>query len=191
MYSQEIINTLISTIGWSAESDLPIVLLPETINSGAIRKYNFFHGLISLSNLFYTVDSELMEDIKFNNFIKELIGNCAISAVSSVLDRHSDYDAKNSYDSTIQEKLVLFQDVLGYMVAIKCMEIYMSSSRSNAVERNAKLSFQNLKIELEGLKNENGHQVSTGLRQQLNKVIKDAQKAIFPYSPTVEAIDFW
>jgi hypothetical protein len=67
----------------------------------------------------------------------------------------------------------------------------MSSNRSNCIERNAKLSYQNLKIELEGIKNDNGHQMAVGIRQQLQKAVKDAQKAIFKNAPSVEYIEFW
>jgi len=62
------------------------------------------------------------------------------------LDGHHLYDNTIDYSNVIIEKAKLFDDTIGYGIAIKCLELFISSSRSNLIERNAKLSFQALKV---------------------------------------------
>src|SRR5690606_28691493 len=84
------------------------------------------------------------------------------------------------YDSVISEKRHLFDEPIGYAVACQMIELFISTTRSNFVERNAKFAYQNLKIELEGAKNERGFRVATGLKDKLNYSIKRATEIIFP-----------
>jgi hypothetical protein len=123
--------------------------------------------------------------------LDELRVSCTQFALTNILDKSTAYEDNKSYDSIILAKANLFDEIIGLLMCMRVFEIYMASSRSNYIERNAKLSYQNLKIELEGVKNENGFQVAVGIRQQIQKAIRDIQKVIFPFSPTVEYIEFW
>lgn len=191
MYTQETINVLKDRIGWSVPTDLPITIDPEIEIEDSILKYNGFHGLVSLTNLYSTVEESRTEKEEFNKFLSELRDQCVEFSLSWILDKSPDYIDDNSYDTIIINKIKLFEEVIGLLMTIKVFEIYMSSNRSNYIERNAKLSFQSLKIELEGIKNDAGFQVAVGIRQQLQKAIRDAQKVIFPYAPTVEYVEYW
>lgn len=191
MYTQETINVLKDRIGWSVPTDLPVTIDPEIEIEDSILKYNGFHGLVSLTNLYSTVEESRTEKEEFNKFLSELRDQCVEFSLSWILDKSPDYIDDNSYDTIIINKIKLFEEVIGLLMTIKVFEIYMSSNRSNYIERNAKLSFQSLKIELEGIKNDAGFQVAVGIRQQLQKAIRDAQKVIFPYAPTVEYVEYW
>jgi hypothetical protein len=191
MYSQETINLFNNRIGWSVTTDLPFTINDEIKLPNTVLKFNGFHGLVSLTNLLHTVDESLNIPTEFNKLLLELRSQCILFSLTWILDKHPDYVDSESYDAIIVEKSKLFEEVIGLLMTIKVFELYMSSNRSNYIERNAKLSYQNLKIELEGIKNDNGHQVAVGIRQQLQKAVKDAQKAIFKNAPSVEYIEFW
>lgn len=191
MYSQETINLFNNRIGWSVTTDLPFTINDEIKLPNTVLKFNGFHGLVSLTNLLHTVDESLTIPTEFNKLLLELRSQCILFSLTWILDKHPDYVDSESYDAIIVEKSKLFEEVIGLLMTIKVFELYMSSNRSNYIERNAKLSYQNLKIELEGIKNDNGHQVAVGIRQQLQKAVKDAQKAIFKNAPSVEYIEFW
>lgn len=191
MYSQETINLFNNSIGWSVPTDLPVTIYDEIKLPNTVLKFNGFHGLVSLSNLIHTVDESLTGATEFNKLLLELRNQCILFSLTWILDKHPDYVDNESYDAVILQKSKLFEEVIGLLMTIKVLELYMSSNRSNYIERNAKLSYQNLKIELEGIKNDNGHQMAVGIRQQLQKAVKDAQKAIFKNAPSVEYIDFW
>jgi hypothetical protein len=191
MYSQDIIDALLSKIGWSVPTDLPISIEGDIKIEDSVLKYNGFHGLVSLTNLYATVEESLTDEDEFNLLLNMLRTQCVQFALTSILDKSTAYEDLTSYDSIIESKSSLFEEVIGLTMVIKVFEIYMSSSRSNYIERNAKLSYQSLKIELEGIKNDSGHQIAIGIRQMLQKSIRDAQKVIFPLIPTVEYIEFW
>lgn len=191
MYSQDIIEVLKNKIGWSVPTDLPISIDDDIEIEDSLLKYNGFHGLVSLTNLYATVEESLTDEEEFNILLNMLRTQCVQFALTSILDKSTAYEDLTSYDSIIESKSSLFEEVIGLTMVIKVFEIYMSSSRSNYLERNAKLSYQSLKIELEGIKNEGGHQIAIGIRQMLQKSIRDAQKVIFPLIPTVEYIEFW
>lgn len=191
MYSQSTIESLQNRIGWSVPADLPIAIDSNIENPDSRLKYNNFHNLVSLSYLYYTVDESRLTEPEFNKMLDELRVSCTQFALTNILDKSTAYEDNKSYDSIILAKANLFDEIIGLLMCMRVFEIYMASSRSNYIERNAKLSYQNLKIELEGVKNENGFQVAIGIRQQIQKAIKDIQKVIFPFSPTVEYIEFW
>lgn len=70
------------------------------------------------------------------------------------------------------------------------IELFISTTRSNFVERNAKFAYQNLKIELEGARNERGYRVATGLKDKLNQSIKRASEIIFPIEIIIQKADW-
>jgi hypothetical protein len=191
MYSQDVIEALKSKIGWSVSTDLPISIDSNIVIADSELKYNGFHGLVSLNNLFATVEESLNTEEEFNKLLEMLRTQCVQFALTSILDKSTAYEDLKSYDSVIKSKSNLFEEVIGLTMVIKVFEIYMASNRSNYIERNSKLSYQSLKIELEGIKNESGYQVAVGIRQMLQKSIRDTQKVIFPLVPTVEYIEFW
>ena len=59
------------------------------------------------------------------------------------------------------------------------------------MERNAKLSFQTLKVELEGARNDNGHFIAKGIVYKKERAIQKAQRIIFPDPVVVIGDSIW
>ena len=123
--------------------------------------------------------------------LNELKKGAVLESLSLILDSHEDYINDDSYDATITQNISLFDNVIGYKVAIMVIEMFMSTKRNNIVERNAKLSVSNLKLELEGYRNETGVLVAKGLVHKFENAIKTAQKKIFPFKVIVQDGNAW
>jgi len=182
MYSDSSKILISKRVGWEfpANSLLPIDINEENQIATSGRYVNSFHQLATVFNLFYTVNEKLSEEDEFNNLLDTVRKQSAIEVMNKMLDQHHCYDFEYEYDKKIDKYQSLFDEPLGYLMAIKCVETFISSERSNYIERNAKLSYEMLKIELEGVKNEQGHLISQGLNMKFYSSIKKAQKIIFP-----------
>lgn len=182
MYCESSKILISKRVGWNIPTDsLFSVEISEDNQTATSGRYvNSFHQLATIEHLFFTINESKTGEEEFNIALGLMRKETAIEVLNKVLDQHQDYDFEKDYDSEIQKYQSLFDEPLGYLLAIKCIELFVSSNRSNAVERNAKLGFQLLKMELEGVKNDNGHLISQGLNSKLYSSIKKAQKKIFP-----------
>ena len=182
MYSESSKILISKRVGWSFPTDslFPIDINEENRIATSGRYVNSFHQIATIENLFHLLDENLCTETGFNEALDSMRLQCAIEIMNKILDQHHCFDFDKNYDSIIEKYQSLFDEPLGYLMAIKCIEIFVSSNRSNYIERNAKLSFEMLKIELEGIKNEQGFVVSHGLNSKLYTSIKRAQKKIFP-----------
>lgn len=195
MHSQEFIDALVNRIGWSdLTSDLPIDLSDDNKSSDSNKTFDSFHQMVSLENIYATIPEKFLGENGeeyFNQYLLNLKKQAVYSILTSILDTHKDYDSTKDYSIFLTERPSLFDNAIGYSVAVKVLEMFISSSRSNLEERNVKLSYQSLKIELEGARNENGHLIAKGLVYKLEKSIKDTQKVIFPFKVVVENGNCW
>src|SRR5690606_14924472 len=141
---------------------------------------NSFHQLATVDNIYHTINEILTTEIKFNQELKSIRFQAAVEVMNRILDQHTCYDYDKDYEKKIEKYQSLFDEPLGNLLAIKCLELFVSSNRSNSVERNSKLAYQLLKVELEGVKNESGITVSHGLNSKFYSSIKRAQKILFP-----------
>ncbi|WP_170208086.1 hypothetical protein, partial [Flavobacterium circumlabens] len=182
MYSQESIDALINRIGWSdLSSGLPFVLSVENLTASSGKKFNWYHSLVLVDNVYAAVPEVEMSELSFNAYLSDIRNQAVLSVLTSILDTYVDYDPATDYSIIITERSTLFDDSIGYSVAIKMIELFISTTRSNFNERSAKMTYQTLKVELEGAKNDNGHFVAKGIVYKLEQSIKKAQKVIFPY----------
>lgn len=191
MYTQEAIDTLISRIGWPYNPDLPVAVSEENKTSDSGKYFNFYHPLATVENIYDAADTINMDVEEFNNFIAALRSQAVLKVLSDILDKHQDYDNSVDYSSTIDLRSILFDDAIGYCVAIKAIEMFISSKRSNLTERNAKMAYNTLKIELEGAKNDSGHFVAKGLLYHYEQSIKKVQKILFPFKVEVKDGNAW
>jgi len=182
MYSESSKILISKRVGWDypTSSLFPITINAENLIATSGRRVNSFHQLANVVNLYYTVEESFTIESDFNSLLKEIRLQAAIEVMNKILDQHHCYDFDFDYDKKLEKYQSLFDEPLGYLIAIKCIETYISSSRSNYIERNAKLAFEMLKIELEGVKNEQGITISQGLNSKFYASIKKAQKKIFP-----------
>lgn len=182
MYSQEAIDILIQRIGWSElGSDLPISLSVENKISLSGKSFNFYHPLVTIDNIYSFISEVDMTETDFNLYLSELVKNCVLIVLSSVFEEAVEYNLATDYSSTIEQRTSLFDNAIGYAVCVKMIELFVSSDRSNFRERNAKMAYNTLKIELEGAKNDNGFTVASGLIHYLNSSISKIKRVLFPY----------
>lgn len=193
MYSELSIATLKSRIGWEKPLDtaFAIEIDQEVLSASSDRKVNSFHQLATLENLYAAVQQVEMEAEYFNGFLSSLREQCVKEVMTAILDQNELYDNLVDYSSIIISRASLFDDAIGYCIAIKALELFISSSRSNFLERNAKLSFQSLKIELEGVRNDGGFFVAKGINYKMERAIQKAQKILFSNPIIIDGTPQW
>ena len=193
MYSEQIIEILTERIGFGLPQESGFVLnIDETNSIGASgRLFKSFHSLVTIENIFAAIDNENPNDEEFNAILTILKQQAVYQVLTLILNRHEDYVSTDSYDAIIQENIFLFDEALGYKVCMMVLEMYMSTKRSNISERNAKLSISNLKLELEGYRNETGVLVAKGLVQKFESAVKHAVNRIFPFRVIVKNGEGW
>ncbi len=193
MYSEEIIQSLTERIGFgSPQEDSFTLTMSEAIQNGASgRVFKSFHSLVTLENIIEAIEKREPTAEQFEAILNEYRKGAVLEVLSLIMDQHPDYIAKDSYDAIITENNVLFDNAIGYKVAIMVIEMFMSTKRSNIVERNAKLSVSNLKLELEGYRNDSGILVAQGLVHKFGNAIKLAQNKLFPFKIIVQDGNAW
>lgn len=182
MYTESSKILISKRVGWGnpINSLFPVDIHEENKIATSGRFVNSFHQIANIENLYYTINEGLTTETKFNEELISVRFQSAIEVLNKILDQHHCYDFSKDYDLIIEKYQSLFDEPLGYLLAIKCIEVYLSSNRSNYIERNTKLSFEMLKIELEGIQNEKGITISKGLNSKFYSSIKRAQNIIFP-----------
>lgn len=193
MYSDISIETLETRIGWekSLDTDFAIELNGEVLTADSGRKVNSFHQLVTVDNVYAAVSKIDMEAVEFNGFLSSVRKQSVQEVLTLIFDQHTSYDDAVDYSNLIISKPRLFDDAIGYSIAIKMLELFISSTRSNFSERNSKLSFQNLKLELEGVRNDGGFYVSKGIEYKFRTAITKAHKVIFPFKVIVNNGNAW
>jgi hypothetical protein len=188
MYSSEITTSLISRIGFGTPVEIGFTIDVDEANSVGTsqRVFKSFHALATLENILATIDNVSITAADFNTILNDFRANTVREIMPLILDKHVDYDASIDYDQIITDNIVLFDDAIGYKVVIMVLESFVSTKRINISERNSKLAMSNLKLELNGYRNDAGTLVARGLTHELSKAIKDASKKIFPYKVLVK-----
>lgn len=193
MYTEQSISYLIDRIGWGLplNSDFAIVINSSNQTATSGRTVKAFHQLATVENLYSNVSEISISEVKFNELLYKIKDESVRDVLTSMLDQHRLYEESIDYSSVIVSKPRLFDDAIGYSIAIKCLEMFVSSTRSNATERSNAMSFNTLKIELEGAKNDNGHFIAKGIVYKKESAIKKAQKIIFPEPILVTSGSKW
>lgn len=193
MYSEQSILTLSERIGWeqALDSALGIEVDSDNVKADAGRKVNSFHQLAIVENIYSAVPELVLSEVDFNKYLKSLREQSVGEVLTAIIDQNVLSEEIVDYSSTIINRPRIFDDAIGYSIAIKCLELFVSSSRKNLAERNAKLSYQNLKMELEGVRNESGHLVAKGLIMRKEFAIRQAQKILFPRKIIIDGTPNW
>lgn len=191
MYSDETVTTLKGRIGFGPDDTIGVDV-PETLQTGASgRTYSYFHKLATLRNLYASVEVVNMIADDFEAHLDQIVANGVGAALVKVMDQHTSYLDEFDYSSTIVLKAPVFDEVIGYAVAIACIEQMVATTRKNDEERNASLSYQRLKIELEGITDERGFVKAKGITQKYREAIWKAQNVIFPNVLPVQDGKVW
>ena len=193
MYSPEIIQSLTERIGFgSPQEDGFTLTISEAIQNGASgRIFKSFHSLVTLENIIAVIEKEQPSATQFEQILNEYRKGAVLEVLNVIMDQHPDYVANDSYDAIITENIALFDNAIGYKVAVMVIEMFMSTKRNNIVDRNAKLAVSNLKLELEGYRNDSGVLVAQGLVHKYGNAIKLAQNKLFPFKVVVNDGNAW
>ena len=193
MYSEEIIQSLTERIGFGSPQEDGFTLnISEAIQNGASgRIFKSFHSLVTLENIIAGIEKEQPTATQFEQILNEYRKGAVLEVLNVIMDQHPDYVANDSYDAIITENIALFDNAIGYKVAVMVIEMFMSTKRNNIVERNAKLAVSNLKLELEGYRNDSGVLVAKGLVHKFGTAIKLAQNKLFTLKVVVNDGNAW
>lgn len=193
MYSSESISLLTNRIGWGEllNSEVTIVVSEDNLTATSLRKVNAFHSLASVENIYSAVAEPDMEDALFNEFLASMRAQAVMEIMTAILDQHHLYDETIDYSSVITAKVKIFDDAIGYCIAIKALELFISTGRKNLTERNASLNFQTLKVELEGAKNDKGFTIAKGIILKKELAIQKAQRILFPDEILINGDPIW
>lgn len=192
MYSNASIELLRDRIGWPEilPSGHSITLNEDVKKKNSGRTFDSFHALITPENVYYAFPEVNVTNEDFNKYLLDVKTQAVHLVLTRVMNMNPKYVDSQDYDAVISEKRHLFDEPIGYAVACQMIELFISTARSNFVERNAKFAYQNLKIELEGARNERGYRVATGLKDKLNQSIKRASEIIFPIEIIIQKADW-
>jgi hypothetical protein len=193
MYSTVAISALIDRIGWSEvqSSDYPLVLTADNKKADSGRTFDNFHGLVTIDNIYSALPKIGMAINDFNAYLLDLKGQHSRRVLTDIMNRSGEYVDSFDYDDTILAKVHLFDDPLGYSLAASMIELFIGTSRSNFRERNSKLAYDKLKIELEGARNDRGIKVAAGIKDKYEVAVKEARRIIFPFSIPVTSKPIW
>ena len=187
MYNEQSISSLETRIGWEKplDTEFAIELNKEVLTADSERKVNSFHQLVVVENIYAAVQEVDMEADVFNGFLSSVRRQSTIEVLTSIFDKCELYDYSVDYSDIIIKRPRLFDDAIGFCIAIKMLELFMSSPRINAQEINSKMSFNALKIELEGVRNDGGFYVAKGIKYELKTAISKTQRILFPIIPII------
>jgi hypothetical protein len=151
MYSDAIIDTLETRVGWALpiNSDFPFAIDALNMQTDSGRYFQFFHMYVTVENVLATLPNRNETEVEFNQFLKDLRRQAVYDALVLVIDQDPNYDSTVAHDTYITQHIRLFDDVIGYCVAKKVIQLLLMSIRSNRIER---ISADVLSYELSGKK---------------------------------------
>lgn len=192
MYSSESISSLVNRIGFGVTpANFPINVDDEHQTGTSGRTFSYFHKLVNLENLYKTVSDKNMSESDFNAYLAQLKYDSAKAVLSEILNKNIAYLDSFDYSDTIISRPELFEDAFGYSVAISAIEQFISTTRINAEERNSKFAYNILKMDIEGLTDEDGYLRAKGLKFHLYKSIKDTGLILFPKKLVIDKANVW
>lgn len=193
MYSQEIIQSLTERIGFGlpVEDGFALNISDAVQNGTSGRFFKSFHSLVTVENIIAGIENNQPAEQEFEAVLNGYRQAAVLEVLNVIMDQSLDYVANDSYDALITENVVLFDNAIGYKVAMMVIEMFMTTKRSNIVDRNAKLAVSNLKLELEGYRNDSGVLVAKGLVHKFENAVKLAKNKLFPFKVVVNDGNAW
>jgi hypothetical protein len=156
MYSQATIDDLIKRVGWvnPIDSSFTYVLEPRNIESTSGRDFQFYHGYITLKNIKAILPNRNETELELNQFLYDLRVQSVLTALYLVIDKDPNYDPSFNHDLYINDRLPLFDEVVGLVHAQKVLSLLNNSISSNRIERitaeNIAFGLSTIKEQLEG-----------------------------------------
>ncbi|WP_438423258.1 hypothetical protein [Aquimarina macrocephali] len=188
MYSESSILSLVDRIGFG---DYQLINIDDSNIRGASgRLFSFYHKLITVNNLYETVEEVNMRDNDFNSYLTQLKTDSVKAILADIFNKNRLYQTEVDYSDIIINQPELFDDAIGYSLAISGIQQMISTTRINSTVRKAEGAYQAMKIELEGLKVD-GIVRSVGIKSDLKKSIRNTSDIIFPDHIIVDSKQVW
>lgn len=184
MYNQNSIDALESRIGFGT-MEIPVIVSPTNQVGDSGRFITWFHRLANLENIYETVNEVSMTEIDFNAYLEQMKLDAVKHVLSQVFDENTRQCFSKDYSQIIIDRIALFDEAIGYTMAVTALEQMVSTTRSNDEERNARRSYGNLKMELDGATDVNGNVVSKGIKHYQYHSIRNVINVLFPDPLTV------
>jgi len=193
MYSPESIQSLVDRIGFAEpmDSNFAIALSPEVVLSNSGRYVNSFHQIAIVENIYSAIPQINMLELPFNTYLQSMKTQAVLESLNEIINKDSRSLIDTDYSNIIITNPFIFDDVIGYTIAIKCIELFISTSRKNLFERNAKEAYEKLKMELEGVRSDSGAIVAQGIKRERYYAIRKAKEVIFPFEIPVDGTKSW
>lgn len=190
-YTSENITVLKNRIGFGEKSEPSVPTIEDEIKIGTSeRTFRAFHDLATVDNVFFSTKLE-MNEADFNDHLDDIRLQAVKLVLNRIFDTNKEYDSSEDFSELITERPEIFENSIGYAVATKVIEQCISSERLNKEKRNTEMSYEKLKIELEGAFTSEGARISKGIKGEMNLAIERAIEVIFDPKPHVNSQKVW
>ena len=193
MYSEQSKIALFERIGWSnpIQPNTQIVLYAINTQATSGRFNDSFHQLAIVENVYKCINNSKITEADFNSHLYKMQKDCVLEVLNKIFDTNpyaklkvsngkKSINYKLDYTQDILDNLSLFDDAIGYAMSVRCLQLFISSTRSNAVERKVAQSYEVLKTELEGVVNQEGVLIAKGANGYYEASIINAINVLFP-----------
>lgn len=193
-YNSTAIDTIEKRVGW-ASAVPPSTLTVVGSNAGTSGKvFTAYHPAATVENVNATVtnaNSVSIDNNTLNNALGKMRQQATLRVLSAVFDLNPlansqtnytglDTDLSGTdYSDVIIARQNLFDNAIGFQVALDVLELMAVSGRSNSLERNGK-SVMDARAEIYGVFTEQGAQVYPGIVTELKKSIQTIIDILFP-----------
>ena len=189
MFTESNISALKDRLGWS-EFEKPVYstkLNEENKVKTSGITLNSFHKLITVENVYQCQPERNILDEEFSQYLTELLDNVIRNILTEVYVLESRAIKGKDYSGTISEMTSagIFDKCIGYCHAVKVLEIFTSSVRSNRIEAIAGHNYALLMSELKGYSTKEGVLVSKGLLAYCEGSRKEITDYTFGFSGPV------
>ena len=188
MYTESNINELKDRLGWSEfEKELYV----EKLDTANLSKtsgltLNSFHKLVTIENIFHCQPNKNISDADFNSYLDEILDN----VIRSILNYVFLYDSraiKGTDNTAIISAMCdggVFDECIGYCHAVKVLELFTSSVRSNRIESITGHNYAIIMSELKGASTKDGVLVAKGILSYCEDSRKSLADYHYGYSET-------
>lgn len=200
MYNSTTITLLTERVGWSqAVPPTSLVVSAGNLTSTSGRFFDSFHTLVTAENVNDSVINLKIDTTNLNAYLAKMRKDAVLEVLNKLFDtndlanyastrteRSINYDA-NGYDALINKYQTVFDQAIGYSMAVRAIQLFITSERSNSAQRKMKASYEFLKSEIEGIRGPDGEVIAKGVNALFTLAIEDAKAILFPVIKIPEA----
>ena len=200
LYNETTIQSLIDRIGWfEAIQPSAITLDPSNSESESGRFFNSFHQLCTIENVNSCIPNPGADNTALNDFLYKMKRDSVLEVLSGVFDNNplayratQEIDGKTvtslgyraEYNDVVAQKISIFDNAIGYSMAVRCLQLFLTTNRSNRDKKVIDLSYDQMKLELEGFFNEYGKLIAQGSFQKYQHAVDLIIEILFPTKTT-------